>query len=144
MKMVINRFMRKKAPFSTTELNQLIPRLRATLEQAEQYQKLKGGLDDLMSGSPTPRAPKLGGGKRAGAAKTPSKARSRMNPDASAKLRQRIIEHLKASKAKLGSGDIIKALKANAPAVRYGLRELRKAGKVKMQGTRNQARFFMA
>jgi hypothetical protein len=137
--------MRKKAAFSLTELNQLIPRLRATLEQAEQYQKLKGGLDDLMGG-PSTRVTKLGArvGRPAAAAKGSRKARSRMSPDASADLRQRIIDHLKAAKAKLASGDIIKALKANAPAVRYGLRELRKAGKVKMQGTRNQARFFMA
>lgn len=111
-------------PLSLAEINQLLPRVQATLELL------------VGSGQRSPSAPTARGGK----AKRQVTTRSRTG---AAELQEKLLSVLKTNKG-LQFGEVVKKVGAAAGPVQYHLQALRSKKKVKVQGKRSAARWFAA
>jgi hypothetical protein len=114
--------MNKPKPLSIAELNQVLPRLQATI--------------DLLGGGVSRRSQVKTVASRAAAQRRPASA-------GPSELRLRIQEYL----AKKGEGtvpQIAKALRADGEAVRYGLHVLRDEKVVRVTGKRQKATWSLA
>jgi hypothetical protein len=132
-------------PFTIQELNQILPRLRATVEAAARLAEVQRAVENIArpavrigrppKESAAPKAAKAGGGG----------ARGRKNDPASAStLRSRIVTYLGTAKKGAALRDLAGALEADAEAVRYGLNILRGEKKVRMTGSRATALWHAA
>jgi hypothetical protein len=113
--------MEKHQPLSVVELNQILPRLQATI--------------DLLSGGVSRRSPVKTVASRAA-------VQRRSASTGPSELRLKIREYL----SKAGEGtvpQIAKALRADGEAVRYGLHVLRDEKVARVTGTRMKARWSL-
>jgi hypothetical protein len=129
-------------PFTIQELNQILPRLRATVEAAARLAEVQRAVESIArpaarmgrppkAAAATPKAAKAGGG---------GGKRGRKNDPATAStLRERIVSYLGTAKKGAALRDLAGALEADAEAVRYGLNILRGEKKVRMTGSRATA-----
>jgi hypothetical protein len=116
-------------PLSLKELNDILPRLQATIESL-------GHLTGQQPPKRLGRPPKAAAAKRA--------VRSKSSHDESAQLRERIVGYLQSVKKGAPTKQIANALKADVPAVSYGLGVLRGKKKVRMTGARSTAVYHAA
>jgi hypothetical protein len=126
-------------PFSIQELNEILPRLRATVEAAARLAEVQRAVGEIARPAVRRgRPPKAA--SPAGAVTTSAARRGRKNDPASAStLRGRIVGYLGSAKKGAALRDIAGALDADAEAVRYGLNLLRGEKKVRMSGSRATA-----
>jgi hypothetical protein len=121
--------MSKVQALSLMELNELLPRLQATIESL-------GHLTGQQPAKRVGRPPKAVAPKQV--------ARSKNNPEESAELRERIVGYLKSTTKGAPTKQIANALKTDVAAVSYGLGVLRAKRKVRMTGARSTALYHAA
>lgn len=131
-------------PLSLKEIEELLPRLRATAEMAE---IISGPLERYVqrsnghsSGNGHPLAAKRPATR---SATKPAKKPTTKPANGVAELQSRVEAHLKSAPAKKGASvsEIVKAIGAGTESVRYALQKLRDTKKARMTGKLAQAKW---
>jgi hypothetical protein len=127
-------------PFSLQELNQILPRLRATVEAAARLAEVQRAIEQIAQPpARRGRPPKALTAVGLPLAKAPRERGRKNDPASASTLRSRIVTYLGTAKKGAALREIASALDADAEAVRYGLNLLRGEKRVKMSGSRATA-----